>query len=59
MNKVFSTIAFLLCASSLCAAAPEIVSGSVSLSKSISNAVVEIAYTLTGAHDACLRQTHD
>ena len=48
MNKVFSTIAFLLCASSLCAAAPEIVSGSVSLSKSISNAVVEIAYTLTG-----------
>ena len=48
MNKVFSTIAFLLCASSLCAAVPEIVSGSVSLSKSISNDVVEIAYTLTG-----------
>lgn len=48
MNKVFSTIAFLLCASSLCAAVPEIVSGSVSLSKSISNDVVEISYTLTG-----------
>ena len=48
MNKVFSTIALTLCACSLRAAVPEIVSGSVSLSKSISNDVVEIFYTLTG-----------
>ena len=48
MNKVFSTLALMLCVCSLRAAVPEIVSGSVSLSKSISNDVVEISYMLTG-----------